>query len=111
VLSYQRRISEGHDHARARLRAARASPEWAEIERAHPWRGVLGFFWRLNCLWKDRTPDSIAAQARPPPPPSRTNWTRLVPRPVLTGHVSGLHRGAGPPRAPRPAPGARGRGS
>jgi len=24
----------------------------------------------------------------PPPPPSRTNWTRLVPRPVLTGHVS-----------------------
>jgi fused-like protein len=24
----------------------------------------------------------------PPPPPSRTDWTRLVPRPVLTGHVS-----------------------
>jgi len=22
----------------------------------------------------------------PPPPPSRTNWTRLVPPPVLTGH-------------------------
>jgi hypothetical protein len=29
----------------------------------------------------------------PPPPPSRTNWTRLVPPPVLTGHVSSLsHR-------------------
>ena len=29
------------------------------------------------------------APARPPPPlPSRTNWTRLVPRPVLNGHVS-----------------------
>ena len=26
----------------------------------------------------------------PPPLPSRTNWTRLVPRPVLTGHVSPL---------------------
>jgi hypothetical protein len=69
VLSYQRRISEGHDHARARLRAARASPEWAEIERAHPWRGVLGFFWRINCLWKDRTPDSIAALGCPAPAP------------------------------------------
>ena len=35
------------------------------------------------------------SQARPvrPPPPSRTNWTRLVPPPVLTGHVSSLsHR-------------------
>ena len=30
-----------------------------------------------------------------PPLPSRTNWTRLVPRPVLTGHVSSL-------RAPSP---------
>ena len=30
---------------------------------------------------------------RAPPPPSRTNWTRLVPPPVLTGHV---------PRAPAP---------
>ena len=25
-----------------------------------------------------------------PPPPSRTNWTHLVPPPVLTGHVSSL---------------------
>jgi len=25
-----------------------------------------------------------------PPPPSRTNWTRLVPPPVLTGHASSL---------------------
>ena len=25
-----------------------------------------------------------------PPPPSRTDWTRLVPPPVLTGHVSSL---------------------
>ena len=25
---------------------------------------------------------------RPPPPPSCTNWTRLVLLPVLTGHVS-----------------------
>jgi hypothetical protein len=26
----------------------------------------------------------------PPLSPSRTNWTRLVPPPVLTGHVSSL---------------------
>jgi hypothetical protein len=26
----------------------------------------------------------------PPPPPSRTKWTRLVPLPVLSGHVSSL---------------------
>ena len=29
-----------------------------------------------------------------PPPPSRTNWTRLVPPPVQTGHVSSLRRRA-----------------
>ena len=29
-------------------------------------------------------------RADAPPPPSRTNWTRLVPSPVLTGHVSSL---------------------
>jgi len=34
---------------------------------------------------------SPAGVAPPPPlPPSRTNWTRLVPLPVLTGHVSSL---------------------
>ena len=27
-----------------------------------------------------------------PPPPSRTDWTRLVLLPVLTGHVSSFHR-------------------
>ena len=31
-----------------------------------------------------------AVQPVDPPLPSRTNWTRLVPRPVLTGHVSSL---------------------
>jgi len=30
------------------------------------------------------------APAQAPPHPSRTNWTRLVPRPVLTGNVSSL---------------------
>ena len=29
-------------------------------------------------------------QARPPPPPSRTDWTRLVPPPVLNGHAASL---------------------
>ena len=33
----------------------------------------------------------VARCAAPtPPPPSRTNWTRLVPPSVLTGHVSSL---------------------
>ena len=31
-----------------------------------------------------------SARKAPPPPPSRTDWTRLVPPPVLTGHVSSL---------------------
>ena len=30
--------------------------------------------------------------ASPPPPPSRTDWTRLVPPPVLTGRVSSFSR-------------------
>jgi hypothetical protein len=35
--------------------------------------------------------DAALLVAPPPvPPPSRTNWTRLVPPPVLTGHVSSL---------------------
>jgi hypothetical protein len=32
--------------------------------------------------------ESDAGESPPPPLPSRTNWTRLVPRPVLNGHVS-----------------------
>ena len=36
-------------------------------------------------------------RALPPPSASRTNWTRLVPPPVLTGHVSSLLRTYPPP--------------
>ena len=35
------------------------------------------------------------ALAKEPPPPSRTDWTRLVPPPVLTGHVSRRRGGSG----------------
>ena len=35
-------------------------------------------------------PRLAGGQALPPPPPSRTNWTRLVHPSVLTGHVSSL---------------------
>ena len=31
-----------------------------------------------------------AVQVSPPPPPSRTNWTRRVPHPVLIGHAASL---------------------
>jgi len=34
--------------------------------------------------------DLIKQVSLPPPPSSRTDWTRLVPPPVLTGHVSSL---------------------
>ena len=57
----------------------------------------------------------VRARARggitPPPPPSRTNWTRLVPPPVLIGHVSpwlprllsvNVHSRAPPPPPPPP---------
>ena len=39
-----------------------------------------------------------------PPSPSRTNRIRLVPPPVLTGHVSSLPRGTPPHRLPAPPP-------
>jgi len=42
----------------------------------------------------------------PPPPPSRTKWTRLVPLPVLSGHVSPaplVHAARAAPRALWPA--------
>ena len=46
-----------------------------------------------------------------PPPPSRTDWTRLVPRPVLIGHAasftpysSDTPRRALPATAPSPVP-------
>jgi len=52
-----------------------------------------------------------------PPPPSRTNWTRLVPPPVLTGHTqrtalvgAGCAR-PGPPAPCRAARDARARGA
>ena len=41
------------------------------------------------CLGRSRsfsTPRSLCAP--PPPPPCRTNWTRLVPPPVLSGHAA-----------------------
>jgi hypothetical protein len=62
----------------------------------------------------DQLPDED--EVEPPPPPSGTDWTRLVPPPVLTGHVSGRdHRvglggrvlpGHAPPSPPlrEPAP-------
>jgi hypothetical protein len=53
---------------------------------------------------------ALGASSPPPapplPPPSRTNWTRLVPPSVLTGHVSSLL-----PYSPPPASGAARRAS
>ena len=46
---------------------------------------------RARRLSKKRVEASRPGGSPPPfPLPSRTNWTRLVPRPVLTGHVSSL---------------------
>jgi hypothetical protein len=47
------------------------------------------------------------AELPPPPPPLRTNRTRLVPPPVLTGHVSSLLQdleGRGAPGPPELSP-------
>jgi hypothetical protein len=44
-----------------------------------------------------------ARPARAPPPPSRTDWTRLVPPPVLNGHAL-WQRGVGGAPNPRPRP-------
>ena len=38
--------------------------------------------------WRSRSPSCGETARCFPPPPSRTNWTRLVLPPVLTGHVS-----------------------
>jgi ATP-binding cassette subfamily C (CFTR/MRP) protein 1 len=37
-----------------------------------------------------KTSFAVGVGEKVPPPPSRTDWTRLVPPPVLTGHVSSL---------------------
>jgi len=50
------------------------------LEAGSNWTG-----WRLD------TRPHVEGQADSPlPPPPRTEWTRLVPPPVLTGHVSSL---------------------
>jgi hypothetical protein len=49
-----------------------------------------------------------AAAPRPPPPPSRTKWTRRVPHPVLIGHAASLPRtSTAAPRSGGHAPHAR----
>ena len=49
-----------------------------------------------------RRPDAVARKVPPPPLPPRTKWTRRVPHPVLTGHVS-QSDSAGPARRRRAA--------
>jgi len=56
----------------------------------------------LGCLCSLRWYGELPAIPRPPPP-SRTDWTRLVPPPVLTRHVSSLLPARGNPLlAPAP---------
>jgi hypothetical protein len=50
---------------------------------------------------RDRCGDRRGSGGAPPPPfPSRTNWTRLVPPSVLTGHISDRGSGGAPPYPP-----------
>jgi hypothetical protein len=62
--------------------AAAAAPRDTHVDRARLISGAEAF---------------LQAEPRAAPPPSRTNWTRLVPSPVLNGHVSS------PPAAARPS--------
>jgi hypothetical protein len=70
--------------------------EWALLDEGRPEEG-LKLTYRAGTSCDGRTGRSMEhhficdPSVRPaPPPPSRTNWTRLVPPPVLTGHVSSL---------------------
>jgi len=92
--------------------------------RCRRWRlPASSSFLRIRTFLGVTCPREPPQRPRPPPLPSRTNWTRLVRRPVLTGHVSSLARApnapprlratapprassvrAHAPRAPRPAP-------
>jgi len=53
---------------------------------------LLGWAGRVETLLCDVVRAIAALEVRRPPPllPSRTNWTRLAPPPVLIGHVSSL---------------------
>jgi hypothetical protein len=63
-----------------------ANPQRNSCPRGpHARRLSVYLAWNLSWL----TPSS-RSHSPPPPPPSRTNRTRLVPPPVLTGHVSSL---------------------
>ena len=58
----------------------------------------------LESLGADALKDDMKAQVRrraslPPPPPSRTNWTRPVLPPVLSGHVSSFPKSRHPREA------------
>jgi hypothetical protein len=44
----------------------------------------------VNCEWKHGVLPLRAGEARPSRPSSRTDRTRLIPPPVLNGHVSSL---------------------
>jgi 2,3-bisphosphoglycerate-dependent phosphoglycerate mutase len=60
---------------------------WIPIEQT--WRLNERHYGALQGLDKKETVEKHGAE-QVPPPPSRTDWTRLVPPPVLTGHVSSL---------------------
>ena len=46
--------------------------------------------YRMRGIGMGQTIELLIIPEVPLPPPSRTNWTRLVPPCVLTGHVSSL---------------------
>jgi hypothetical protein len=88
-----RQVRVGRDEVRARPGDLRVGPR-GELDRA-----------RFRAAGR-------RCDMAPPPLPPRTNWTSLVPPPVLLGHVSSLRCGAGTVGAPSgpcgPCPTARG---
>ena len=81
--------------------AARARPDLPAGGRSWP-RRSRGSKTRATRCSRRRT----RSEPPPPPPPPSTNRTRLVPPPVLTGHVSSLlpygEQGQSPPCPPSP---------
>ena len=101
--------------ARPQTRGGRASPlrEAAREQRAAPdarpqTRSAVGAVGAGEKRFSPTRSRFSPTSARPPPPPSRTKWTRLVHPSVLTGHVSSLSRSARPAGvAPAAGAGAR----
>jgi hypothetical protein len=100
-------------------------PDWTGVDCSTHLLSDVSFFPPPSPPGQESRPSASGPAGSPPPlpPPSRTNWTRLVPPSVLTGHVSPRYsfrlgrsraagrRGAGRTRRELAGPSTDGRGA